>query len=250
LVRSIEHGIDDRCFMLGGVDQDLVRLPSRAAEYMRGELANLVSFCERAIVPPVLPEACPIYDPTGISFAVREAVSNFQAPWLARLGLASYEGVRKEHWTRVKALNRRIAGELDDEYDSLRPVADLVARLTESISRFLDEPLAWTREPDGEQERQIAIARIRRAVSAAMHELALRRLVEQHLSGWREAYDLRGTGSTFVRARSIRSIYDEAAPVPDAVMPPPSKQFLTEVRRIVTESIEASGGEVKLAEVA
>ena len=248
VVRSIEHGIDNRCFMLGGVDQNLIRLPGRAAEYMRGELISLMEFCENAILPPPLPKACPIYDPTGISFAVREAVTNFQDPWLGRLGIAAYEGVRKEHWTRVKALNRRIAGELDDEYDTLRPVADLVARMTESVSRFLDEPIDWTQEPEDERERQAATARIRRAVSAAMHELALRRIVEQHLADWREAYDFRGTGSTFQRARTIRGIYDEAAPIPDAVMPPPSKQFLSEVRMIVIGAIEASGGHVRLVE--
>jgi len=249
VVRNIEHGIDDRCFMLGGVDKNLARLPARAAEYMRGELGRLVDFCEQAILPPTPPKARPIYDPTGISFAVREAVTNFQEPWLARLGLGTFEGVRKEHWTRVKALNRRIAGELDDEYDTLRPIADLVARLTESVSRFLDEPIVWTSEPENDQEKQAAIARIRRAVSAAMHELAMRRLVEGHLEEWRTAYDYRGTGSTFQRARTIRGIYDEAAPLPDAVMPPPSKQFLTEVRRIVTGAIEASGGRVQLVEV-
>ena len=132
----------------------------------------------------------------------------------------------------------------------MRPVADLVARMTESVSRFLDGPTDWTREPEDEQERQAAIARIRQAVSAAMHELAMRRLVEEHLSEWRTAYDFRGTGSTFQRASAIRGIYDEAAPLPDAVMPPPSKQFLTEVRRIVTAAIEASGGQTRLNDVA
>lgn len=248
VTRSIEQGIDERCFMLGGVDRSLKRLPAGAAEYMRQELAGLVDFCESAIRPPPPPEARPIYDPTGISFAVRDAVSKFQGPWLARLGLSGHEGVRKEHWTRVKALNRRIAGELDDEYDTLRPVADLVARMTEAVSRFLDNPICWTRRPKDEEERHAAIAEIRRAVSTEMHAFALQRLVEQHLKEWREAYDLRGTGSTFVRARTIRGIYDEAAPIPDAVMPPPSKQFLVDVRRIVTGAIEGSGGEVRLAE--
>ena len=248
VTRNIEQDIDDRCFMLGGVDRSLKRLPDRAADYMREELSDLVDFCEKAILPPPPPEARPIYDPTGISFAVRDAVSNFQGPWLARLGLSGYEGVRKEHWTRVKALNRRIAGELDDEYDTLRPVADLVARMTEAVSRFLDNPIDWTREPEDDKERHAAIAEIRRAVSTEMHEFALRRLVEQHLEEWRKAYALRGTGSTFVRARTIRGIYDEAAPIPNAVMPPPSKQFLADVRRIVTGAIEKSGGEVRLIE--
>ena len=248
VTRNIEQGIDERCFMLGGVDRSLKRLPAGAAEYMRQELAGLVDFCENAILPPPPPEARPIYDPTGISFAVRDAVSKFQGPWLARLGLSRYEGVRKEHWTRVKALNRRIAGELDDEYDTLRPVADLEAQMTEAVSRFLDIPIGWTLEPEDEEERHAAIAEIRRAVSTEMHAFALQRLVEQHLAEWREAYDLRGKGSTFVRARTIRGIYDEAAPIPDAVMPPPSKQFLVDVRSIVIGAIEGSGGEVRLAE--
>lgn len=252
VVRSIEHGIDDRCFMLGGVDQNLVRLPSRAGDYMRGELSRLIDFCERAIQPPPPPDARPEYDPTGIAFAVREAVSNFQQPWLARLGLGTYDGVRREHWTRIKALNRRIAGELDPdyEYDSLRPVADLVARVTESISRFLDQPISWTREPLDDQERQAAIAGVRRAVSAATHALATRRLVAEHLAEWRSAYEFRGTGSTFQRARVIRGIYDEAAPLPDTVMPPPSKRFLAEVRHLVTSAIEATGGRVRLSDAA
>ncbi len=70
--------------------------------------------------------------------------------------------------------------------------------------------------------------------------------VEAHLEEWRTAYDYRGTGSTFRRARAIRGIYDEAAPLPDAVMPPPSKQFLFEVRRLVVQAIEASSGRVDL----
>lgn len=253
VVRSIEHGIDDRCFMLGGVDKSLTDLPTRAAGYMRGELARLVEFCEQAILPPPPPRAGPVYDPTGVAFAVREAVTKFQGPWSARLGQGKpYEGVGKEHWTRVKALNRRIAGELnaDYEYDTLRPVADLVARLTESVSRFLDEPIEWEGDAEDEEERQAAVARIRRAVSAAMHELAKRRLVEEHLGEWRTAYDYRGTGSTFQRARAIHRICDEAAPMPDAVMPPPSKQFLIEIRRTVIEAIEANGGHVRLSDVA
>ena len=110
VIRAVEHGIDRRCFMLGGVDRALGKLPARAADYMRSQLVELVGFFQAAIAPPPPPEACPIYDPTGISFAVQEAISKFQGPWLARLGLGTYEGVRKEHWTRVKALNRRIAG--------------------------------------------------------------------------------------------------------------------------------------------
>jgi hypothetical protein len=253
VVNAIERGIDARCFMLGGVDRQLDKLPSRAASYMRTQLLEMVGFFARAILPPPLAEARPVYDPTGIGFAVQDAVTKFQGPWLARLGIGTYEGFRKEHWTRVKALNRRIAGELDDEYDTLRPIADLATQLRESISRFLNNPISWTREPGDEEEAQLTIDHIRQVIEVALRDLAVRRLVQEHLTDWRTAYNgpsSRGTGSTFRRANAIHGIYDAAAPVPDAVMTEPSAAFLGEIRRIVTSAIDASGGEVRLIEAA
>jgi len=251
VVNAIERGVDSRCFMLGGVDRQLAKLPPRAADYMRAQLSELVGFFRRAILPPPPAEARPVYDPTGVGFAVQDAVSKFQGPWLARLGIGTYEGFRKEHWTRVKALNRRIAGELDDEYDTLRPIADLATQLRESISRFLNNPIGWTREPADEEEAEVTIDHIRQVIEVALRDLAVRRLVQNHLTDWRSAYDgpaSRGTGSTFRRATAIQGIYDAAAPLPDAVMTEPSAVFLGEIRRIVTSAIEASGGEVRLIE--
>ena len=250
VVKAIEHGMDSRCFMLGGVDRQFAKLPSRAADYMKGQLSELVRFFEAAILPPPSADARPVYDPTGIGFAVQEAVAKFQGPWLARLGRGTYEGFSKEHWSRVKALNRRIAGELDDEYDTLRPVADLVTQLRESLSRFLNTPISWTREPVDEQEEQASIAHIRQMVDASLHDLAVRRLVETHLAEWRGAYDeFRGAGSTRRRATAILGIYDSAAPLPDAVMTSTSMTFLAEIRRLVASAIEVNGGEVRLSQV-
>lgn len=237
--------------MLGGVDRQLAKLPLRAADYMKDQLAELLQFFEKAILPPPPVEARPVYDPTGIGFAVQEAVAKFQGPWLARLGMGTYEGFSKEHWARVKALNRRIAAELADEYDTLRPVADLVTQLRESISRFLNTPISWTREPTDVQEELASIAQIRQMVGTALQDLAVRRLVETHLAEWRVAYDeFRGPGSTRRRAVAIHGIYDSAAPLPDAVMTSPSVTFLLEIRKIVTVAIEANGGEVRLSESA
>jgi len=249
VVNAIEHGLDSRCFMLGGVDRQLAKLPSKAAGYMKGQLTELNRFFEAAILPAPAADARPIYDPTGIGFAVQEAVEKFQGPWLARLGMGTYEGFSKEPWARVKALNRRIAGELDDEYDTLRPVADLVTQLRETISRFLNSPISWTRQPADEREEQASIAHIRQMVDIALHDLAVRRLVATHLVEWRVAYDeYRGPGSTRRRAIAIHGIYDSAAPLPDAVMTSPSVTFLAEIRRIVTSAIEANGGRVRLSE--
>ena len=249
VVKSIERTIDGRCFMLGGVDRLLEKLPDKAADYMRGQLGDLIKLCQEAIIPPPPPKASPTYDPTGLAFVVQEAATMFISPWLARLGFGAYDGEQKKHWAKIKALNRRIAGELDIEYDNLRPVADFHARLSEAISRFLDNPVEWSRTPADDEEAQVAIRQVRQAVATALHALALSRVVEEHLGEWRSAYEYRGGGSAYKRSLSIRGIYEIAAPLPTSAMTKPSSEFMAAIRKIVQEAIESAGGKVKLAEV-
>ncbi len=160
IVRAIERTIDDQCFMLGGLDQPSKRLPKGVVV----ELDRMLSFCAQAIEPPPEPQAHPVYNPDGLVLALQGASRSFRRPWTARLGLGPHESVHKEHWTRIKALNRRIAGELNNEYDTLRPVADLVARLIEEVSKFLDNPTAWEPRQPTEEEAEAAISEVRQQV--------------------------------------------------------------------------------------
>jgi hypothetical protein len=246
IVKAIERILDRQCFMLGALQEGNLKLPGGVVK----ELLRMVGFFEQAIEPPPQPEASPVYDTTGLLFAVQAAARDFQRPWAARLGISSQDGIAREHWTRIKALNRRIAGELNDEYDTLRPVADLVARLTERISLFLENPIRWTRDPVDDEEAQAAISGIRRGVFATLHEFVADRLVERHLPDWRGAFTYSGKGSTFDRARDIRDIYEAAAPVPGVVVTRVSVQFLKEVRSIVHRAVEDNGGQLELASVA
>src|SRR5262249_12806510 len=51
VVNAIEHGIDSRCFMLGGVDRRFERLSSaRMIDYMRDQISELVQFFQKAIL--------------------------------------------------------------------------------------------------------------------------------------------------------------------------------------------------------
>lgn len=234
VVRIMEQGIDTRCYMLGGLDRRSKELPKG----FQGELMRLLGYFEQSILPPPAPPAFPRYNPDGLPLAVLAATRSFERPWLGRLGLGGHDSVPKEHWTRIKALNRRIAGELDIEYDSLRPVADLVAKLTEEVSRFLDSPAGWDPVVPTEEEGEAALDQIRQAVHAEFHSLAVHRLVQDQLDDWRRAFLLRGAGSTFSRAQQIRGILEEAAPVPDAIMADPSAKFLSEVRHIVLGAVD------------
>lgn len=242
VITSIERTVDERCFMLGALPGPSSKLPPG----VRAQLESLLSFCEQSIEPVKLPDAKPLYDPSGLGFAVQRAADSFQKSWTARLGLAIGGNLEAEHWTRVKALNRRISNELDVEYDTLRPVADLVGRISEEVSNFLDHPIDWTRKPAGEEEAVAAISAIRRVVFAELHGLALRRIVEEHLAEWRRSMDYRGKGSAVRRAVDIRGIYELAAPVPGTVNTESALRFMKSVREIVTDSIESQGGRMRL----
>lgn len=241
IVTAMERTIDNQCFMLGALDEASEKLPAG----VRGQLNSLLDQFEQSIAPPPLPDAKPSYDPAGLGFAVQRAAESFQKVWAFRLGFAHSFEVGTEHWTRVKALNRRIANEIDVEYDSLRPVADMVGRITEEVSNFLDHPVRWTRTPKDDTEAQEAIAPIRQAVFRELHSLAVERLLQEHLSDWRQGLEYKGKGSATRRAIDIRGIYEQAAPVPGTVNSAPALNFMKAVRDIVRKAIEVQGGEMR-----
>src|SRR5687768_6281365 len=98
--------------------------------------------------------------------------------------MGSRSGVAPEHWTRVKALTRRIGILRIDEYDALKPVADLIRLMQTQISAFLSEPLKWnpsTPPESKDAEKAQAIDTIRKQVFRRLHDLSNRRLLEERI---------------------------------------------------------------------
>lgn len=98
----------------------------------------MIEVMQRAAAPAEPIEIAPQYEFKGLEIAMPDAIDAFRDPWRARLGLAYHDA--KEHWTRAKALSRRLAYGWADEYDNLTPVADLLARLQEEASKWHDQP--------------------------------------------------------------------------------------------------------------
>lgn len=241
LVRSIDRNLEARCFTLGGLDQPVEALPPKIKE----QLVRLLALFKEAIEKRERVPVEPVYDPASLLFAIQNATKDFHARWGALLGLAPMDGVSKEHWSRVKALNRRIANGWNVEYDTLKPVADLYSRLAEEISRFLERPVRWDGvEATHPRLRDEAIDSVRRSVSKALHEVTLERLIQDHPSDWIQAFSHAGRGSTFVRAREIREIYEDAAPIPGVVVNDVTQQFLDYMRQLVHEAIRDGGGKL------
>ena len=157
-------------------------------------------------------------------------------------GLTYHDAIAKEHWTQIKALSRRLANGWADEYDDLTPVADLLARLQEEASKWLDRPAGWTRQPKDEEEREAALDIVRRAVFARLYELTKHRLRDDQVATWRTAYDHSGTGSASRRARTIDDIHLTAAPNISAAISQDAREFLTTLYSILREAIEGAGG--------
>ena len=232
--------------LFGGLDREIGAIPSGVIREMNRLLFQLQS----AVAPEKPAEAAPIYTTSGLELVLRDAVDSFLRPWEARLGLAYRDGIRAEHHTRVKALSRRFANAWGDEYDNLRPASDLIGRLQEEISRWLDSPAGWTRRPVDDEERMAALNPVRNAVFSALHDLVKERLSEQHRSDWLNAYTYSGRGSAFLRAGEIRRIYEDSAPPISSAMKPPARAFLTEVIGIVKSGVEQSGGHFEVPKAA
>jgi hypothetical protein len=145
----------------------------------------------------------------------------------------------------VKALNRRIVFGLDS-YGPLQPVADIIRELQTQVSRFLDSPAKWTREPVDENEAQEALASVRQGVFSTLHDVARSRLIDGEQPQWNAAFDLRGPNSTFKRATEIKGIFDDAAPIPGPAMRPNTIAFLNALRGLVAEAIQKSGGTLEV----
>ena len=227
---------ENRPFFVSNIQNQL----TEKAKATRAELNRMLTALEEVKSPAVPAEVKPIYDDTFLIISIQKAVTTFQEHWRGRLGLASRSGVSQEHWTKIKALSRRPAQWGTDEYDTLRPVADLIKVLSEHIMRFLENPIKW--EPSSkvtEEMKQAAIDSIARELYSQLRKLARKRLIGDPVLDWVTAFSRRGTGSTRVRARDIATIYELAVTIPDetvdGVMDPSSVDITELVRKAVKE---------------
>ena len=145
---GLEHQTDDRCFMLGWLDQPAAAVPRGPRE----ELARLTAFFEDAVVPAPPPAARPLYDPAGLAFAVQAAAGDFHSLWDARLGYRHRDGVSKEHWSRVKALTRRGSA----SHGQLSIQSPHAGRGTHRAALTRRSPDSSTHPPNGTRPQQTA----------------------------------------------------------------------------------------------
>jgi hypothetical protein len=234
--RALRLSLQRGCFFVASIDRKLDRSSARRTI---DQLLGLLTAIDAVREVPELIASRPAYDRVNLVLSVKNAAEKFHEDWMARLGIRSKPGLPKEHWARVRALSRRLAFGWADEYDTLKPVADLFRNLQNDIYVFVQNPTKWDgHEPEDEEKQQI-FDRFAQAISARALELASHRIRRDHVTQWEEAYYLRGHGSSFARAATIENdIYEKAAPVPDIAPSPDRNKFLHEVIDLVSQAAE------------
>lgn len=238
--RRLRRRLHGRVFFVSKIQDSL----SERNTLTRGSFRQLLDLFRQATVKVEAQEATPVYDLANLVVAVERATEEFHEHWNSRLGMAFQLGVRAEHWTRIKALSRRFAYQWEDQYDSLRPVADLIKMVSERLAMFLAAPRGWEPANGSEAAKEAAVDRVSREVYARLHALIENRLFRDHVSEWLSAYEHRGTGSTRHRSQEIRGIYEDAAPILAEVPGKASTELLDLFRNLFREVVEVAGAKI------
>ncbi len=215
---TLRRSLDGRVFFLAHLQQRLTLKTQTAPNApelpeTREELRKMLAILETIQTPSLLEEIRPVYDEHTLFSHIQKAVKAFREKWRGILGLALIQGVLPEHWARIKALTRRPAFLGKDEYDTLKPVADLIKELSEQLKRFLEKPARWEPSYQGTEEaRQVIVDAIARELYPQLHKLIRKQLISNPRSLWQTAFARQGRGSAKVRAYDIDSIYGAAAP--------------------------------------
>lgn len=177
----------------------------------------------------------PTFDEARLVWYIQKAIQEFREQWRARLGLDYRPGVDKVHWASVKALTRYVSTFGWDEYNSLRPVADLLQYVVRQVNVFLRNECRW--RSDGAIDDD-GVAYVARQTSAQLLPILRKMLIANPVDTWRRAYTYRGRGSTVERAVDIDSIYRGVAPLLTEMSSIASVPLELEVRRIVRQAFQ------------
>lgn len=239
--RALRQRLDKARFFLAGIDETLSADSKTGRETVK-QFSALLRAIDEVIERPVPTESQPVYDRMNLVLAIKSAAESFLGNWFPRLGLTHRSEVPKEHWTRVRALSRRLASGWSDEYDTLRPVADLRKELVDKMYVFFQTPIEWVGSEPSDDQRQAAFDRLADVAAKRLLDVATRRVWHERMDEWQSAFNEHGTGSSFRRARIIGDrIVEPAAPVPNVTPSPDRNQFLHLVVAEVEDAAKETG---------
>ncbi len=234
----LEHG----AFFVGGIHKQL-KPTNNAGRRTIDELNKLLALIADPDIANRAGESRPVYRKAELSEGISLAVVEFRDKWQAVLKLKDHASILPEHGSRIKALTRRVANRWDNnEYDSLKPVAELRESLNEQVWNVVQNPQRWLGARPTDEERQTLIDNFMIAVTSRLTDLVESRIVEEPHSEWVEAYAMSGNGSVSRRAHALDArILERGAPLPVTGRALESNALLTDVARLIDAAAVEQG---------
>ena len=173
--RALRQRLERARFFFADIHEPL---SEKAASGKRtiSQIRKLLGAIDAVIERPEPAKVRPVYDRMNLVLAIRAAAEAFHEEWRPLLGLEFNPGFAKEHWTRVKALSRRLATGWADEYDTLRPIADLRKELVKRIYVFVQKPLRWEGLEPAEEQKQECFDAFADNLGRRLREVCTRRI--------------------------------------------------------------------------
>ncbi len=195
--RALRSRLRDACFFVGGIDEHL-DVTKKSQKRTVSHLQALLTAIDTITKKPAPVQAKPIYDRMNLVLAVKNAAEGFHDTWWPLLCLKYKPGVSKEHWKRIWALSRRLGTPgMGDEYDNLKPVANLRNQLRDRLYVLLQNPLRWEpAEPSDDDQKLQVYDELANALSVKMQDLATRRIRAERMPDWQSAFNQSGRGSS------------------------------------------------------
>ncbi|WP_186629396.1 hypothetical protein [Rhodococcus sp. BP22] len=238
--QSVRDRLDHDRVLLSSIDQPL-KAATDNGRWSISQFQKLLVIIERSAERPDLGPAKPVYDKAFLSAAIETGTRQFHHRWGGLLGTAEAEDVEKEHWSRIKALTKRFAEGIADQYDTLRPNAELREMLKEDIYKALERPEKWIgTPPESLEDQTVIIDQFSNEIAKRLEQPIRERLSEVPRSDWQISYAYSGNGSTGKRAQHISdSIFGKNVTVPEDLSSSDPSTFL----HIVIASLEEAAAE-------
>ncbi|WP_017416237.1 hypothetical protein [Clostridium tunisiense] len=241
IAANIENKIVNNCFYLWN-------LHDKIKSSTQKQIMRLVESIEKSKISNITVKDVTLhYDILMLYPYIQNAIKGFRNEWDVKLGIPMRSS-NTEHWTRIKALSRRLAYFDQDHYNnSLTPVADMLRVLTAQLSIFISNPSYYIPK-DTPKDTVVEITEnIKSSIYTSMHVFFRNSLWKTKLKNWEIAYEYRGDGSTYDRAKEIYNIFQKGAPILDNYSPNMNHEEKLFVQGIVTNvvrAIEESKGKV------
>jgi GTPase SAR1 family protein len=241
--RNLRRNIEGKVFFVGGIHKQLKGGKQFTPEQLRKMLEKL----QESIIPSAPLKTRPIYDASTLAIYILEATKKFHELWDAHLGYRYDPKNPKKHWSKIKALSRRLAELGEDEYDGMRPVAEMSKYIRESLYAFISKPYDWTQKAESDEMKEQAISQIAGVLSSKLDEFASTRLWKSQMVEWVKAYQRKDIGSARLRASDLKRINTTAMVIPGESDTKASEanELISAVCKIVQEAVYEADGELK-----